>query len=61
MYKCKICGEEFEESSDAEMHIAYAHKLIEDTEHPNGLTKDDFPLEFHGLIDAIDKHYESKK
>ena len=61
MYICKICKEEFEESSDAQLHIAYAHNLIEDTEHPDGLTREDFPPEFQGLIDEIDRQSMKKQ
>lgn len=60
MFKCKICEEEFEHDGDAMMHISWGHGLIEDTEHPNGLTKEDFPPELHGLIDAIDKQKKGK-
>lgn len=55
MFQCKLCKEKFEESGDAEIHIAYSHKLIIDLDHPNGLTRADFPPEFQGFLDEIDK------
>ena len=55
MYVCKICKEEFEDAGDIGMHLAFGHNLALDTDHPDGLTKEDFPPEMHGLIDVIDQ------
>ena len=55
MYVCKICKEEFNDAGDIGMHLAFGHKLALDTEHPDGLTKEDFPPEMQAVIDAIDQ------
>ena len=61
MFKCKICGEEFEDAGDIGSHLGFGHNLALDTEHPNGLTKQDFPPELQGILNEIDKQREVKR
>ena len=53
-YKCKLCGEEYEDDNDIMMHVTFGHDLVE-YDKPK---KEEFSPEFHKLIDEMNKQKE---